>query len=181
MRSGPVGVVCRTDLEQAAHHRGQQGLGDARGVPAGQRGDPQGAAVPGEGGALPGVQTESVSPAVPRPQRPGGPRRREDRHVGVEVPAGLPIPVVAVQVREDDGVQGRQVTRVHGRLGEPLGRESFADVGPLALVQEVGVGQHPERPELEQRRRGPDERQPAGRHVGHVDPGKTGQTWGLEH
>ena len=84
----------------------------------------------------------SVAEAL-RPQVPCGLRRRQHRQRLVQRAPGDPVPVVAVQVREYDarrawaGQSGCIAGSVSRRDHMPL-----AEVGPLALVQEVRVGQH---------------------------------------
>jgi hypothetical protein len=89
------------------------------------------------------------------PGVPGG----EHRQVVAQLAPGDAVEVVAVQVRQDDGVQVRQLRRLRRRLGQALGRQPVAEVRALAAVQEVGVGQHGERPQPQQRGRGADELQ----------------------
>jgi hypothetical protein len=49
--------------------------------------------------------------------------------------------VVAVQVRQHDQVDRRQLGELQRRLGQPLGPQAVAEVGPLTAVQEVRVGE----------------------------------------
>ena len=61
-----------------------------------------------------------------------------------QLAAGEPVEVVPVQVGEHDGVQPRQVGRGQGGLGEAPAPEALTEVGTLAAMQEVRVGEHRE-------------------------------------
>jgi hypothetical protein len=62
--------------------------------------------------------------------------------------------VVAVHVRQQDPVEGRQLRRLQRRLGQPLGAQPVAQPGPLAPVQEVRVGQQREDADAQEHRGG---------------------------
>ncbi|GGR14505.1 hypothetical protein GCM10010497_15890 [Streptomyces cinereoruber] len=67
--------------------------------------------------------------------------RGEEREAGVQAAPGDAIEVVSVQVREDDGVQGGQCVDLARRVAQTPAHQAVPQVGVLALVQEVGVGQ----------------------------------------
>jgi hypothetical protein len=105
-----------------------------------------------------------------------------DRQAVVEVASREPVEVVSVVMRQDHEVERRQLADGQGRLGQPPGGQAHADVGPLAAVQEVGIGEDGEARGLDEGRRGPDEEDPvgagtgvgAGRRAGRRDPGAFG-------
>ena len=96
-----------------------------------------------------------VEPPRPQPVRAFG--GRQHGLLTSQLALGDAVEVVAVQVRQDDGVQPRQVCGLHGGLGQALGPQSLAQVGPLSSMEEVRVRQHRERPEPDQGRGGADE------------------------
>ncbi|GAA3128043.1 hypothetical protein GCM10010521_13060 [Streptomyces rameus] len=65
--------------------------------------------------------------------------------------------MVAVQVGQDDAVQGRKLLRRQGRLGDPAAHQPVPEVRGLAAVQEVGVRQQGQLAVPEQDRRVADE------------------------
>jgi hypothetical protein len=68
-----------------------------------------------------------------------------------------PVEVVTVVVRQDHEVERRQLADGQSRLGQPPGGQAQADVGALAAVQKVGVGQDGKARDLDNGGRGPDE------------------------
>src|SRR5690606_334591 len=76
-------------------------------------------ASPAHGEPLPGAQTGGAAETVQDPQAPGGVPGGEHRHRVVEVPVRAPVPVVAVEVRQDDRVGAGQVDEVDGRFRQP--------------------------------------------------------------
>src|SRR4051812_16936851 len=72
--------------------------------------------------------------------------------------------MVAVEVRQHDGIECRKAVDAHRRLGQPLGRQPVAEVRALPAMQEVRVGEQRERAEPHQRGRRPEERQLAVAH-----------------
>jgi len=135
-----VGLAGCAELQDAAHHLRQRGLQRTLGVPPRRRGHPQPGPVLGDLVALPGVEGHGVDEALqPEPTRclPSG----EDRHILGQAAPGHPVEVVAVQVREHDGVERRKAGRLQGRLRPALGPHPLTEVGLLPPVQEVGIGQ----------------------------------------
>jgi len=73
-----------------------------------------------------------------------------------------PVPVVTVQVRENDRVERGQVCDPDSGIGQPPAPQSPSEVGALTLAEEVRVGQHGERADPQDRGRRADERQRVG-------------------
>jgi hypothetical protein len=109
----------------------------------------------GEVPAAPRLQWMGIEPVAPRPicSLFGGDHRRRT----VQFSAGDPVEVVAMQMRQDHGVEGRQISGLAGRLGEPSRPQPAAEVCPLPAVQEVRVGEHGEGAQPDQRGRVADE------------------------
>ncbi|NYD47879.1 hypothetical protein BJY14_003862 [Actinomadura luteofluorescens] len=129
----------------------------AGGVPARHGRDAQQRAVLDEGVRLPGAQADRVAEAVQALEAPGRVGCGDDGQAPVEFRAGDPVPVVAVEVGQDDGVQPRQVAGLEGGLGEAPGGQPEPEIGALPAMQEVGIGQQGERPAAQQCRRVADE------------------------
>ena len=69
---------------------------------------------------------------------------RHHRDGVVEVVAGDTVEVIPVQVREDHAVQCREVGGPHRRFGPTSDPQAVAEVGPLAAMEEVRVGEQAE-------------------------------------
>jgi hypothetical protein len=69
-------------------------------------------------------------------------------------------------VGQDHEVERRQLADGQRRLGQPLRGQAHAQVGSVAAVQEVGIGEDGEARGLDQGRRDPDEQDPAGAGAG---------------
>src|SRR4051812_40437639 len=75
----------------------------------------------------------------------------EDRQLLVQALARTSVPVIAVHVGQDDGIERRQLARLHRGFGTTLRPQPVAEVGTFAAVQKVRVGQQRERPKSDNR------------------------------
>ena len=82
----------------------------------------------------------------------------QHRHGVIEMVLRHPIPVVTVHVRKYARVDRWKLLHAERRLVKPLGHQSVAEVGVLALVQEVRIGEQGDVSGGNQRRRVADER-----------------------
>jgi len=53
-----------------------------------------------------------------------------------------PVPVIAVQVRQHNRIDGRQLGHRERRRLPPLGDQTVSEIGTLTLMEEVRVGEH---------------------------------------
>ena len=167
------------EVQQAAHHRRHDVAEWPGRVLAGQRRHPYlGVAVGvGDDPGLPGRQRHR-RPESLLAQLAGGVRLGDDRQVVIEVPGGDPVEVVTVVVRQDYEVERRQLADGQGRLSQPLRGQAHADVGALASVQEVGVGEDGEARDLDKSGRGPDEGDLVGASAGPGDGRRDPRSFG---
>ncbi|MFW5471243.1 hypothetical protein ACOCJ4_14505 [Knoellia sp. CPCC 206435] len=77
----------------------------------------------------------------------------DDREGPVEVLLRHLVEVVAVEVREQHEVEGRQVVDLHGRVGQPLRAHAVPEVDAGVAVHERRVGEDRE-PAVPQQERG---------------------------
>ena len=122
----PARCVRPAELEDAAHHVGQHQVGQPRARAARARGDAQPALALGEGDGVPGVEAHrAVEPQLS--QRARGLLRGEHGNRPRQPLLGHPVEVVAVEVRQQDEVDRRQVVDLDRGVGEPSGAQPVAE------------------------------------------------------
>lgn len=73
----------------------------------------------------------------------------------IEVSGGDPVEMIPVMMGQHDEIEPRELLDRQRRLGQPLGGQAHADIGPVTAVQEVGIGEDGEPRDLDQSGRGP--------------------------
>lgn len=145
------------ELDHRANDVRQQQVGQTGTVPAGNRRDAQPLPSTRHLALLPCGQTvRRIEPPAPQP-----PTRLRCRHDGQPMRQSVPrhpVEVVAMQMRQEYGVERRKLVHCARGIREPAGPRTVTEMHPAAGANEVGVGQDSEVAQPQNGRRVADER-----------------------
>ena len=147
----------RRDIEDAAHHVGEDEIDQRRTVAGRGGGDAQPRRSLLHVQGFPNVQRDAIGkPALL--QILGRLRSRDDRQRAVEIALGDLVEMIAVEMREEHEVERRQIGQLDRGVGQAGGVQPAAEPGLLVLVDERRVGQDRETGDPEQHRGVADEK-----------------------